>query len=64
LSQPSGYCEAWKEEVYDNPATLKEYKAFKNGPEITKVIESVTHRLGFTSRISYGTYALFDSIAT
>jgi hypothetical protein len=59
LSQPSDYCVEWKNEVSDNPDTTKEYRAFKKGPEMTSVIQSVSNRLGFTSSISYSMYAMF-----
>jgi hypothetical protein len=61
LSQPSDYCTAWEEEVHDNPAIKEEYNAFKNGPEIAMVINSVSKRLGFRSPICYGMYVLFGS---
>jgi hypothetical protein len=61
LSQPSDYCTAYIEEVKNNPATVKESNAFKKGPEIAAVIQSVSRRLGFNSSISYGMYVLFGS---
>jgi hypothetical protein len=61
LLQPSYYCDEWKNEVSENPLTAKESTAFKNRPEMTSVIQSVSNRLGFTSSISYGMYVMFRS---
>jgi hypothetical protein len=62
LSQPSYYCDEWRNEVSENPDTTKEYAAFKKGHEMTSVIQSVSDRLGFTKRISYGMYIMFRSV--
>jgi hypothetical protein len=45
--------------VDDNPDSMKEANAFRDGPEVAEVITSVSKRLGFSSDIDYGMYVLF-----
>ncbi|GFG36484.1 hypothetical protein Cfor_11822 [Coptotermes formosanus] len=61
LLKPSDYCTKWIQEVDDNPDSMKEANAFRDGPEVAEVITSVSKRLGFSSDIDY---ALVDIMYT